>query len=212
MTIRIALTDLVLINDAARALKQKNVLWMNNMLIGVDSYDYLIFTYLNSPNLSYNLDKPLVFNQRQLSKFMKSVTTESYFDINTEGVHVVTTVHTISEEMDIVYDLPTIVEVKHRIDNLQDLNAKIESKALQPEKNITEDIRPVYSLSKSSGIFNYIYDDNHLMTLFSGILPLTKNDKTFVIVADVGSDSFISRFRVNKKQYDIFIYLMFRKA
>ena len=78
---QVKISDLIYINDAARALKKSNVMWIKNKLICIDNLNYIIFCSLDPDKLSVLPNRGIIFNQRELSKFMKAVSTESQFDI-----------------------------------------------------------------------------------------------------------------------------------
>ena len=79
------------------------------------------------------------------------------------------------------------------------------------EEDMTERLEDLYKLKRASGAIHYKYDDTHIMTLFSGILPLTKSDKLYMKLKDNSSNTFIVRFRVHKKQFNVYAYLLYLK-
>ena len=58
----IPIVDLVYINDAARAFKQKNFMWYQNMLVGIDNTDYITFINLDTSDSQEKIcdDKNLI--------------------------------------------------------------------------------------------------------------------------------------------------------
>ena len=87
------------INEAAKALKCRNFMWKQNKIISMDSMDYILYSELNTDKLLTYPTKGIVMNQRELSKIMKSITTESYFDISDELLSNTTIVNTINDSM-----------------------------------------------------------------------------------------------------------------
>ena len=67
--------DLICISEGAKALKQKTVLFKNNMLYGLDNINgYLIYTSLvGKLQDDFSYDQGIIINQRELSSFIKSI-------------------------------------------------------------------------------------------------------------------------------------------
>jgi len=211
--IKVLVSDLVLIADYMRLLKQKDAMWLGNHIVGIDNMSYIIISSLDIDRLSIIPTKGLIFNQRELSKFMKSISIESDFEIDDSGMINTTTLTTIAntESMNVVVNTAVQKVVEQHISQSVNIDRQMAVNSIKPEMDVTTDLQDLYKMSKSSGIYNYIYDNNHLMTLFSGIFPLAKNDKIFCTVMDINDISFIARFRVHKKTCDIVSYLHFRR-
>lgn len=205
-TIRITIGDLVYINEAARNLKQKVVMWIGNKLVGLDSNDYIVFINLDPSKLSIIPQRGLIFSQRDLSKFMKSISTESGFDVCVSGMIFKTQLNTISDSM-----MVEINESMQRIVDAKINNTMYIDQGLVLEEDISNNIKSLYSMARADGMFKFIYDNNHYMTLFPGLLPLNKSDKVYMCIDDqlYGQNSFVSRFRVHKKQFDVFVYVRY---
>ena len=211
--VKVLVSDLVLIADYMRLLKQKDAMWFGNHIVGIDNMSYIIISSIDVNRLSVIPTKGLIFNQRELSKFMKSISIESDFEIDDSGMINTTTLTTIAntESMNVVVNTAVQKVVEQHISQSVNIDRQMAVNSIKPEMDVTTDLQDLYKMSKSSGIYNYIYDNNHLMTLFSGIFPLAKNDKIFCTVMDINDISFIARFRVHKKTCDIVSYLHFRR-
>ena len=200
------IADLIYINDAAKALKCKYIMWIDNKIVGVDNFNYIVYTTLNPDNISIFPTKGYIINQRNLSKFIKSISIESQFNID-ESLNK-NTISTLTNILDIECDKRTEMMVKDRLNNALNIdNSLLEL----PEEDMTDKLSMVYKLTKSSGAIHYKYDDNHIMTLFSGILPLAKSDKFYLKLSDNSNNTFIVRFIIKKKQFNIYVYLLYLK-
>ena len=80
------------------------------------------------------------------------------------------------------------------------------------EEDITDPLSDFYGMKKAAGVFKYIHDTNHLMYIFSSILPLNKADRIFSTIVDSNNNTFITRFRIAKKGFETYIYLRYIKV
>ena len=78
---KILTIDLVALSDAAKALKQKNFIVYKDYLFGTDNAGYITCCNKSDNSLLFNYDG-LIFNTRDLSAFIKTIATETEFDID----------------------------------------------------------------------------------------------------------------------------------
>ena len=78
---KILTIDLVALSDAAKALKQKNFIVYKGYLFGTDNAGYITCCNKSDNSLLFNYDG-LIFNTRDLSAFIKTIATETEFDID----------------------------------------------------------------------------------------------------------------------------------
>lgn len=206
--IRTPISDLTYINEAAKALKCRNFMWKQNKIISMDSMDYILYGELNTDKLLTYPTKGIVMNQRELSKIMKSITTESYFDISDELLSNITTINTINDSM--------MVKIDSSIDTSVDRNLNISHQMDELIGNnnidITDRLGALFKLNRTSGSINFQYDNDHILTLFVGILPLAKSDKILINLHDYpNSNIFCVRFTVIKKLFKVYAYLKYIK-
>lgn len=206
--IRIPISDLTYINEAAKALKCRNFMWKQNKIISIDSMDYILMGELNTDKLLSYPIKGIVMNQRELSKIMKSITTESYFDISDELLSNTTIVNTINDSM--VFKINSSIDasvdrnlnISHQMDELIGIN----------NIDVTDRLGALFKLNRASGSINFQYDNDHILTLFVGILPLAKSDKILINLHDYpNSNIFCVRFTVIKKLFKVYAYLKYIK-
>mgnify|MGYP004456232285 CR=1 FL=1 len=199
-----SINDIIYINEAAKALKQKQFLFYKNCLIGLDYIDqYVLFLKLDESLLSGNYynNPGIKFVTRDLSKFVKTLTIEHEFEIDyTDGDHMIvsnmdTLVYTISRNIDYNTDkalkrLPTLATSK--------------------VMDVTEQINPIKSLKKADGVFNLTIDD-YIMLIPSTLLPLSKPDKVSIQICDIYPYSYTTKFIIYKKKFTIMVFLSFLK-
>jgi hypothetical protein len=78
--------------------------------------------------------------------------------------------------------------------------------------DITDRLGALFKLNRASGSINFQYDDEHILTLFVGILPLAKSDKILINLRDYpNSNIFCVRFTVIKKIFKVYAYLKYIK-
>jgi hypothetical protein len=196
------------INEAAKALKCRNFMWKQNKIISMDSMDYILFSELNTDKLLTYPTKGIVMNQRELSKIMKSITTESYFDISDELLSNTTIVNTINDSMAFKIDSSIDASVDRNLNISHEMDELIGNNNI----DITDRLGALFKLNRASGSINFQYDDEHILTLFVGILPLAKSDKILINLRDYpNSNIFCVRFTVIKKIFKVYAYLKYIK-
>lgn len=206
--IRTPISDLTYINEAAKALKCRNFMWKQNKIISMDSMDYILYSELNTDKLLTYPTKGIVMNQRELSKIMKSITTESYFDISDELLSNTTIVNTINDSMAFKIDSSIDASVDRNLNISHEMDELIGNNNI----DITDRLGALFKLNRASGSINFQYDDEHILTLFVGILPLAKSDKILINLRDYpNSNIFCVRFTVIKKIFKVYAYLKYIK-
>ena len=206
--IRTPISDLMQINEAAKALKCRNFMWKQNKIISMDSMDYILYNELNTDKLLTYPTKGIVINQRELSKIMKSITTESYFDISDELLSNTTIVNTINDSMAFKIDSSIDASVDRNLSISHQIDELIGSNNI----DITDRLGALFKLNRASGSINFQYDNEHMLTLFVGILPLAKSDKILINLHDYpNSNIFCVRFTVVKKLFKVYAYLKYIK-
>ena len=190
--ITIKTSELIYLNEAAKALKKKRFIIFYNNIIACDNLSYLSYVTLDS-DIFYNpYLSGLVVETRELSAFVKTITTESCF-----------TSRTVSNG----YVINTITgNLKFTFSNI-DIGKLF--KAPKPfiiceEECINDKIPEIFEIRRHDGSFNYIHHGKYFMTLFYGILPLSKADKIYLTIREGYTiNSFIAEFRVSKKKFDV---------
>ena len=206
--IKLMISDLTYINEIAKVLKQKNFMWYHDLIIGVDNLDYSIYGALNTDRLSVYPENGIIMNQRDLSKVMKSITTESYFEFEDTLNKNTQLISTISDSMTMSVDVSIMNIIINNLKKDREIDMDMMGYL---EENITSNISDLYNVSKYTGTFWYKYDNDHMMALIPGVLPLAKSDKTYLTIQDYPDNTFVSRFRIEKKLTDVHIYLKFLK-
>ena len=183
-------------------------MWKQNKIISIDSMDYILYNELNTDKLLTYPIKGIVMNQRELSKIMKSITTESYFDISDELLSNITIVNTINDSMAFKIDSSIDASVDKNLNISHQMDELIGSNNI----DITDRLGALFKLNRASGSIYFQYDNEHMLTLFVGILPLAKSDKILINLHDYpNSNIFCVRFTVIKKLFKVYAYLKYIK-
>lgn len=203
--IKISLNDIITINEAAKALKQRTFIMIGNCLYGLDFINtYIIKAEINpdrlSPECITNIG--LQFNQRELSNFVKVLSIESDFEVDINLRENKFYTKNGKNELNIIIDKNITNFVLDRIKYINNIDFQCKT-----EEDITNQIQDLYLLKKDDGGYYFIYKDKYYITLFYGLLPLNKNNKINLSIVDQGN-IFISRFRINKK-YPITVYIQY---
>lgn len=196
----ISTEELLQINEAAKALKQKSFIIYNNCLVGCDNIDICI-KFVKLPIIVSSILEGTRIITRELSAFIKNITIETEFIIETAGCdnYSISTMNNILIIMKSYFNMNdrfSVMNIMHNpISNLECINDKISK---------------LFEMHKSDGCLYYIHQNKWYITLFPGLLPITKSDKIFLeIYESVDPKSFIASFIVQKKKYKIQIILRY---
>jgi len=200
----IPVSDIFYILEISKALKQRTIMWYQDYVIGMDSDDYIIYYKIDSTKINVRPIVGLIVNQRELSAFTKTITTEFEFKIDIIAINFSTLLTTLNGTLKV--DVNTSF-INNKMMFIGFNNRFINSK----EDDMSNIIDFMYSMNKSSGVRLFKYDDNHILTLFGGLLPLTKSDKIFLSIIDDINETFLARFRIKKKLGDVIIILKYMK-
>ena len=206
--INMPISELVYINDAAKVLKQKDFLLYNTTLIGIDNLKVSICklqldpSYIQTPIFS-----GLIFNQRELAKYIKNITTESSIEID-ENQRYTIIPSLIDLETSITIEINNIItnDVLSKLSKVNMLD-----NTFSYEEDVTTDLSKLFNMRKDDGGFYYVYKNKYFMTLFNGLLPLNKSDKVFISLQDDPNypSIFHVRFRIKKTKFEVFVYLTY---
>lgn len=208
MNLTITTNDLFEINNAAKALKQRNIVWINNLLIGLDDKSYEVMIHLNTDKMNLIPFRCIAFNQRQLSAFVNTITTESQFIINNIGRIIISQLLK-NRTNELLVNINNQLD-KDTMESMIKMNAIngaiVENNIL--EENVTEYLNGMLTDAKDIGVFKITKDHNHLMYIPTKVLSLAKNDKIYMSIVDItpNNPTFIVRFRIRRKTYEICYY------
>ena len=208
MNLTITTNDLFELNNASKALKQRNLVWINNLIIGLDDKSYEVMTHLDTNKISVIPFRSIMFNQRELSKFVMSITTESQFTINNiDRINLNQTLKTRTEDLNILISNFQDMQTGGSMIKMNAINGCIVENNIV-EENVTDYLNNMIDESKDSGVFKITRDYAHLMYIPTKILSIGKNDKVYLALIDIipNSPTFVVRFRIHRKTYDIYYY------
>ena len=204
---KLYLSDLTLVAEAAKGLKARTVLWFDNIVMAIDVESKYAIVYLDPSRLSTIPHRALQIDARELSAFMKSVILTE-FELPDDTLSSIVTLDSGANA--ILHVSISSTNDGHAKYILRGIN-KLECFHCSEESDITEKFSGLYGLKKDSGSSLYTHN-GYTMYLFSGILPLNKDDKLYLSIADLSPQIFNVRFRILKKGgLTIFIYLNFLK-
>ena len=205
---KLTTSELVYINEAAKALKQKDFILIDNVMIGLDNIQNIITYVLLDTNFINNYNNGIMINQRALSAFIKNLSVESEFEFNIESG--ISTIKTISGgELDIIYNqqIAELACSKFKYAVSLDNNAKV----IINETEIPDILNGIQGMKSADGSIGINYN-GYYMTLFPALLPSTKSDKLFIkIMQPPAMNTFISKFCIVKKKFNIVTYVNYIK-
>ena len=197
--------ELLHINEAAKALKQKEFQIFDQFIIGVDNSVTMQYVQLDS-NVFINNHRfdNLVLSTRDLSAFIKTITLESEFELEyyeDKGF----VIKSMNSELWFKKSFLTNIYCDNSINTFYRVQFMIQHGVVQPEMDITNDLSQLFSMKKGDGCIRYNHLGRYMITLFSGLLPLNKSDKVFLSIYPNSTHAFNALFRVRKKKFDVFI-------
>lgn len=197
--------ELLHINEAAKALKQKEFQIFDQFIIGIDNSATMQYVQLDS-NVFINNHRfdNLVLSTRDLSAFIKTITLESEFELEyyeDKGF----VIKSMNSELWFKKSFLTNIYCDNSINTFYRVQFMIQHGVVQPEMDITNDLSQLFSMKKGDGCIRYNHLGRYMITLFSGLLPLGKSDKVFLSIYPNSTHAFNALFRVKKKKFDVFI-------
>lgn len=197
--------ELLHINEAAKALKQKEFQIFDQFIIGIDNSVTMQYVQLDS-NVFINNHRfdNLVLSTRDLSAFIKTITLESEFELEyyeDKGF----VIKSMNSELWFKKSFLTNIYCDNSINTFYRVQFMIQHGVVQPEMDITNDLSQLFSMKKGDGCIRYNHLGRYMITLFSGLLPLNKSDKVFLSIYSNSTHAFNALFRVKKKKFDVFI-------
>ena len=200
----ISTSDLIYLNDAAKALKQSALIYNDYKLIGMDMIEqYLCYTTLDSSLIHTDSLKGYIFYAKDLSAFIKAITVETEFEIDSNNDIVTKTgafMHfTLSE-----YNFNKAWS--HFCNIFNYLRLSIPSIRVSID-DIADKLK---SMHKADGVIHEIVY-GYYITLFSGMLPLTKADKVAATFYDVDPHVFDVEYIIRKKKFEVYVILAYLK-
>lgn len=197
--------ELLHINEAAKALKQKEFQIFDQFIIGIDTLATMQYVQLDSNVFinNHRLDN-IVLSTRELSAFIKTITLESEFELEyyeDKGF----VIKSMNSELWFKKSFLTNIYCDNSINTFYKVQFMIQHGAVQPEMDITNDLSQLFSMKKGDGSIRYNHLGRYMITLFSGLLPLNKSDKVFLSIYPNSTHAFNALFRVKKKKFDVFI-------
>ena len=204
---KLTTSELVYINEAAKALKQKDFILIDNAMIGLDNIQNIVTYILLDTNFISNYHNGIIINQRSLSAFIKTLSIESDFEFDSIN----NVIRTISGgELILGYNLQLASLACDKFKYATSLDSYIPS--VINESEVPDIVSNIQNMSSSDGAVGINYN-GYYMTLFTSILPITKTDKIYLkILQPYTHHTFIAKFRIKKKKFDIITYINFIKV
>ena len=184
-------SELVYINEAAKALKQKDFILIDNAMIGIDNINNMVTYILLDTNFITNYHNGIIINQRSLSAFIKTLSMESDFMFDSVNNRFIAEMACAKFKYAVALDnsIKTII----------------------CETEIPDIMNQIQNMKSADGAIGVNYN-GYYMTLFPSFLPTNKTDKMYVsILQPIHLHTFIAKFRIKKKKFDIITYINYLK-
>jgi len=206
MIIHIAISDLLKLKETALALKQRNYIWYDDILLGNDDPgSYIIYT-----RLPIEMNKPqrgLSFNTKELSKLCNQISIEPDMVFDNIPEYGFSNINITIQNEELIFNLnpQNDNECMKLIQVVHDVNAIMTNMI---EEDVTEIFLPLALAVKADGSLK-ININNHLMFIPSNAIPMGKNDRLLMTMIDSPNNTFTVRFKLLKKKYTIIQYMSF---
>ena len=171
----ITTSELVYINEAAKALKQKDFILIDNAIIGLDNIQSIVTYILLDNNFISNYFGGIIINQRALSAFIKTLSVESDFEFDSTN----NVIRTISGgELSLGFDRYlaelTCSMFKYSVNDIENTY-----QVMLNEEEVSYVSDKLQNMKKADGAIG-INHNGYYMTIFPSILPITKTDKIYL--------------------------------
>lgn len=195
--------DLITLSNISKSLKQKDFIVFNNKIYGIDSTQYHIYTSIIQLN---GINEPIQLNYKELSEFVKSITTEMEFNIENYGSYYNIT-NNLGGTLKILKPNILLMQFVNNTNNyINNFSRRVDYGI------INNDLEQLLSMKKSDGTFYYKKDNKYFMTLYPGLLPVNKGDKINLSILDNEQDNlFVGHFEINKKNIVVNINILYLK-
>ena len=204
---KLTTSELVYINEAAKALKQKEFILIDNIMIGIDNIQNII-TYIQLDNNFFiNHLSGAIIKQRELSAFIKSLSIESDFEFDSIN----NTIRTISGgELTITFNRSIAELACNKFKYAMSLDGV--TQVVINETEIDDIMIQTQSMKSGDGAIGINYN-GYYMTLFPSLIPTTKSDKLFVSILQPHLfHTFIAKFIIRKKKFNITTFVNYLKV
>ena len=204
---KLTTSELVYINEASKALKQKDFILIDNAMIGLDNIQNIVTYILLDNNFFINHINGAIINQRALSAFIKTLSIESDFTFDSVN----NVIRTISGgELTIGFNMSLAELACDKFRYATSLDNNIQT--IINETEISDILEKIQNMKSSDGSIGVNYNGYH-MTLFSTLIPTNKSDKLYVkIMQPFIMHTFIAKFIIKKKKFDVMTYVNYLKV
>ena len=179
--------------EYSKALKCDIIRVKDNIIYGTDSN----FVHLRVIRCS-NEWSDMIFYLKDLSEFIKQMNMLGHND-NALIFNIVDYISIHYEHIDTFDKL--ILSVNWYINNpISFSNEDLKS---------NDNFNTINAMKAGDGIGLLRLSDKHILTLFSGLLPINKNDKVMMSIRDIDTYRYLANFTIIKKKFSIDVYFMY---
>lgn len=200
-------SDLIYINEAAKALKSSSFIFIRNLIIDLNSYKSGISRIILDPSMIECIPYTgIILNQKEIAKYIKNITVEkglSIDDTKSTNKFIFSEVSKGTPfEVNVFIDKilsNNILDIHNRISNIASIS--------DTEEDITDNIvNSLSTMKATSGAMYYKHHNKYFMTIFPSVIPMSKKDKLYLSIYDTHNNGiFYANFRLVKPKFTILI-------
>lgn len=178
--------------EIAKLLKSDIIYIIGNTIYGTDSN----FTYLKQMTFENTLGINICYEQKLMNDFIKLCTNTITLENNS-----------LMSNIEVLH-----INNQNHIRNIVELDNKINQIVLNNHNSMNvdnardnEEFENAISLKTAQGIGLYRVSEEYILSIFKGLLPINKKDKTSLSIYDVDYNRFLTRFVISKPKNKVII-------
>jgi len=193
MNIMMTVEELKELFEYSKALKCDIIRVKDKTLYGTDNN----FIHLKTIRLNSNIIWPdMIFYLKDLINFMKQIDDISKIDTL---INIFEFIITHNEFINLFDNL--IVSVNMYLVNPISFSDE--------DLKSNEDFNTINAMKSGDGMGLLKLSNKYILALFSGLLPVNKNDKIAIYIRDIDNYRYFANFTITKKKFSIDIYFMY---
>ena len=211
MDLDIYVTDLFRVREGCTALRNKDVLWINNILIGLNNPGYIIYASIPPEKMMCVPLIPLRVPAMRLSKLCSNLTTEEKFSFHNVGDRFPDTlsINVSWTSLDLTMSLADNMTANNTLAMIRHFDSILEP---YPEIEATNQFKEFASATKIAGAIKINPEPGYLMMIPVNALPLARSDKIYMKYGDIDANTYMARYRICKKIYTVTAFMCFLKV
>ncbi len=190
----ITILELKIIYELAKTLKCEIIKISNNCIYGTDCNFAHLKTIIDLDKLDIDLD--IIFYIKDLADLLKN----NEFINDSQSIY-------IFNHLQIHYEF--LDSFNKLIENVYFYSIHIPTSYNNKDLKSNEDFIKINEMKSADGIGLLKLSNDYILTMFTGMLPVNKNDKLELLIKDIDEYRYLTEFIIDKKKFKINAYYMY---